>query len=301
MLSIIVCSVNSSKLLKLKENIAWTIGNNIEYEIIVENNLTNPRPIAKVYNEAASRAKYPYLLFIHEDAGFISQNWFRLIEPKLKEKNCGIIGFAGSKVMFNVPGGWFMDPKWIVVNLNQSGEYCCVNSGESQPWNEVVAIDGYAMFLRREIWKESPFDEESLTGFHCYDIDFSLCIAKKYKNYVCGIVLTYHESRGNFDKTWLKETIKLYKNKWKGMLPMMSSDVFINDSKIKNFNERAYFRVIKRIGESSFIPLSFLWGYLKYPMTFRFMEHCVKILFMQTKAIGRIKLPLPLKQKEKQE
>lgn len=290
MLSIVVCSINPSKLAEFKKNIAETIGVGIEYEILTAYNLVDPRPIAKVYNQIAARARYPYLLFIHEDAGFISKDWFREIEPKLKEKNCGVIGFAGSKVMFNVPGGWFMDPRWIVVNLNQSGEYCCVNSETERPWNEVVTVDGFAMFVRREVWEEMPFDEEALTGFHCYDIDFSLSVSKKYKNYVCGTVLTRHESKGNFDKKWLKETVRLYTHKWRAMLPMTSSDVFINDSKIKKFNERAYFRVIKRIGERNFIPLSFLAGYLKYPLSFRLLEHWVKIIFMQTKAIGKTAL-----------
>lgn len=289
MLSIIVCSVNSAKLAKLKQNIADTIGEGIDYEIIAENNLAYPsRPIANVYNWAAAKAKYPFLLFIHEDAGFLSNGWFRKIESKLTEKDCGVIGFAGSKVMLSVPGGWFMDPKWIVVNIDQSGEYCCVNSGPSQPWNEVVALDGLAMFVRREVWQEFPFDEKLLTGFHCYDMDFSLTVARKYRNYVCGSVMAFHESRGNFDKSWLRETVRMYKEKWQDFLPLMSSDVFINDNKIDSLNERAYFRVLKRIAEKHFIPICFLAGYLKYPLTFRLLEHWAKIFFMQAKAVGRI-------------
>lgn len=287
MLSIIVCYVNSSKLEVLKRNIASTIGAGVEYEIIAKNNLVDPEPIACVYNKCAAKAKYPYLLFIHEDAGFITENWFSVMEPQLRKKDCGVIGFAGSKVLFDVPGGWFMDPKWIVVNLSQSGELCCENSGPEIPWNEVVTLDGYAMFVRREVWEEIPFDEQYLTGFHCYDIDFSISVAQKYKNYVCGSVLTYHDSAGNFDKRWLKETIKLYKAKWNKMLPMMSSDVFITESKIKKSNERAYFRVIKRVAEKNVIPVSFLIGYMKYPPSPRLLEHWAKVVFLQAKAVIR--------------
>ena len=49
---------------------------------------------------------------------------------------------------------------------------------------EVVAVDGFGMFVRKEVWKANPFDEKMLTGFHCYDVDFSLQIAvsKRYRN-----------------------------------------------------------------------------------------------------------------------
>lgn len=33
------------------------------------------------------------------------------------------------------------------------------------------------MFVRKDVWAKYPFDEELLTGFHCYDLDFTLQIA----------------------------------------------------------------------------------------------------------------------------
>ncbi len=40
-------------------------------------------------------AKYPYLFFVHEDVKFHLQNWGGVIENKLREPDCGVIGFAG--------------------------------------------------------------------------------------------------------------------------------------------------------------------------------------------------------------
>ena len=69
---------------------------------------------------------------------------------------------------------------------------------------EVVAVDGFGMFVRKEVWKAYPFDEKMLTGFHCYDVDFSLQIAvsKRYRNYVCCSpeVQVEHLSEGNYNR-----------------------------------------------------------------------------------------------------
>ena len=79
MLSIIVCSVRPQMLAALKENIYATI----KYSI------------AKVYNLCASQAKYPHLLFIHEDVRFLEKNWYGKICGKLSEPGCGVIGSRG--------------------------------------------------------------------------------------------------------------------------------------------------------------------------------------------------------------
>ena len=69
MLSIIVCSVSPKKLEDFKANVEKTIGIK-EYEIIAIDNRADKNPIAVVYNKGARLAKYPNLLFIHEDVCF---------------------------------------------------------------------------------------------------------------------------------------------------------------------------------------------------------------------------------------
>ena len=62
------------------------------------------------------------------------------------------------------------------------------------------------------LWAKYPFDEELLTGFHCYDLDFTLQIAadRCYKNYVCcsSEVLIEHSSQGNLIKVGIKIRLK---------------------------------------------------------------------------------------------
>ncbi len=231
MLSIIICSLSAERLSRTKENIQKTIDS--EYEIIAINNKERCLPIAKAYNEGASKATYPYLLFVHEDVEFLTTGWGKMIETKLAEPDCGVIGFAGSKIKMKCYSGWDSGPKYSYGLLYQgfpNGEITLNNSNISllKPFQEVVTIDGLAMFARKDVWEQYPFDEKVLTGFHGYDIDFSLSIAAsgKYKNYICGTykLMVVHYSQGNFDTKWCEEIIRLHKQKWNNMLPLKATD-----------------------------------------------------------------------------
>ena len=111
MISIVICSISPERLRQVIQNIQGTIG--VEYEIIAIDNREKNWPIARVYNEGAYRAQYPYLFFVHEDVKFHSRNWGLVIEEKLKEPNCGVIGFAGTRVMLNCYSGRLQSHHWM--------------------------------------------------------------------------------------------------------------------------------------------------------------------------------------------
>ncbi len=101
------------------------------------------------------------------------------------------------------------------------------------------------MLVRREIWQEKPFDEVTFSGFHGYDIDFSLSVACRYTNYVCNTVLVEHFSQGSFSRSWL-HGMEVLHEKWNASLPMVA----------KPFTEKELSRY-DRLGEGYFIK--FLW------------------------------------------
>lgn len=191
MLSIIICSVSPERLEQVTRNIHDTIG--VDYEIIAIDNREKQWPIARAYNEGASRAHYPFLFFVHEDVKFHSVGWGKCIEKKLKEPDCGVIGFAGSKVKLKCYSGWGDVYKWDVIFYYQSvgteTQFRVASVTMEHPFKEVLVLDGFAMFVRKDVWAKYPFDEELLTGFHCYDLDFTLQIAadRCYKNYVISV------------------------------------------------------------------------------------------------------------------
>lgn len=256
MLSIIVCSISPDLLRKLELSILDTIG--IEYEIISVDNREKKWPIAKVYNYAANHAKYPYLFFVHEDVLFHSVDWGRFIVQKLAEPDCGIIGFAGSKLKLACYSGWHQFHESNVFYLYQGGGvngsvFAVVNAFLNHSFEEVVTLDGLGLFVRKEVWAQHPFDEELLTGFHCYDLDFSLQIANAhYKNYVScsNKLLIEHSSMGNFNsQEWIATTIRLH-DKWRSFLPMKVADIGFSLKQQLSFEECSSYHFLKKVLKS---------------------------------------------------
>ena len=286
MLSIVICSISPERLQQVALNIQDTIG--VEYEIIAIDNREKNWPIARVYNEGAYRAQYPYLFFVHEDVKFHSQNWGIVIEEKLKEPNCGVIGFAGTRVMLNCYSGWLQSHHWMCLLLYQGlgegmTELRAHHAYLEHPFEEVIALDGLGMFVRKEVWEEYPFDEVMLTGFHCYDVDFSLQIAasKKYKNYVCCStkVLIEHFSPGNLNHSWYKDTIRLHKSKWADKLPLKVSNFEISEKERRKYEERCFYHFVRGMltvncSEKKMVVKEFLF----YSFSWKHLGHCVSVV-----------------------
>lgn len=243
MLSIIVCSRSKEQLCSFEKNIADTVG--VEHEIVAYDNKEG-EPIAKVYNKCAREAKGEFLMFAHEDIEFLTTGWGKLLCEKMQESDCGVIGFAGSKMRLPVVGSWGQSAESSVCNLLQAdcGEKHREGCKENKDFEEVVTLDGMALCCKKNVWAACPFDEEALQGFHLYDIDFSLGVAAKHlKNYVCTSpnVKIAHFSSGNYTVDWLQQTIKMQKAKWDRLTPTATPDFlpYLEENK-ENQYEQAY-------------------------------------------------------------
>ncbi len=216
MFSIIICSISPEKAERVRQNVAETIG--CPHETIIVDNRRNGLPLAKVYNEGAARATFPLLAFLHEDVEFHTRGWGSLLAAKLQEADCGAIGFAGCRAMANTPSGWSQGPKFDAWHYRDHGRPARLNTeGDFTP---VVALDGFAICVRRPLALAHPFDEASLTGFHCYDVDFTIELARTHRNYVCASVDISHFSSGSYNRQWHKATVALHRRKWSKLLPM---------------------------------------------------------------------------------
>lgn len=283
MLSIIICSISPGRLQDVLQSIKETIGAGTDYEVIAIDNRERNWPIAKVYNYGAGQAKYPYLFFVHEDVKFHSQGWGEFVELKLAEPDCGVIGFAGSKVRVNAYSGWGQLHTWVRSCYYQRSGDCIglefVGVSWDCPFEEVVVLDGFAMFVRKVVWEQNVFDEEMLTGFHCYDLDFSLQIARNYKNYVCcsSLVLIEHFSNGCYDAKWISETIRMHEVKWQYFLPMMVSGLELPEKIIKKNNERvlnSFLFLALRTNTSDADRRKLLLKFLRMPFSWKHLSHC---------------------------
>jgi len=224
MISIIICSVNSSLLKDLKINIQNTIG--IEYEIIAIDNSQNNNSIAKVYNIGFDKAKYEFLLYLHEDIFFHSNDRGQCIVDIFSEsKDIGLIGVAGAKFKSRSPSLWtnVAINSWA-MHLKQRLPDGTVHFNSSDWCNEkkyidVKVIDGVFMSTRKSL--NIRFDEH-IPGFHFYDTYLSLKVSLYgFRSVVSNQFLIEHFSCGNQSIECIKAA-NYFHSKYNRFMPLGS-------------------------------------------------------------------------------
>lgn len=229
MISIIICSRTHDILNELRQNIAETIG--CDYELVVIDNSENRYSIFEAYNEGIRRANGEILCFMHNDVLFHSTGWGNAIINHFKEDDqIGLVGFAGTHFLPDTPMYWYSSP--FVSQRNLNNDQGCVEEHFHEDWFgerniiEVVAVDGFCFFARKNLFGGITFDEETYKGFHLYDMDICMQVIQLgYKVCVCRDVLAEHawsESK-QYSKQGAElftENLEYFTNKWHGSLPV---------------------------------------------------------------------------------
>ncbi len=249
MISFICCTINLTDAKNLEDNIKNTIGD-IPFEFIAFDNRETHYGLCKVYNICAERAKYDYLCFLHEDLKINTLDWGQGIINKLSEEDCGVIGFAGSVLKINTSSGWHVGKRWERSNYIQHFKrekrearkfYVNPNNGD---YSQVITLDGLAQFVRKDVWQEFRYDDVTFKGFHCYDLDFSIAVSQKYKNYVCNVITIEHFSEGHYSAEWVLESERLY-DKWSTIYPVAYCDDSITPHIIKKLTDTTERNMLK--------------------------------------------------------
>jgi glycosyltransferase involved in cell wall biosynthesis len=205
------------------ESVSQTIG--VEYEPIVFDNREKKYGICKAYNEAAKEAKGDYLCFVHEDVVIKTDSWGKEIVKFIELNNgCGAIGIAGGKYANKNFTGWNVSERLIKVhdgisdNFDENDLVYKYDNPNNEIFSRAVCLDGVFLFVKKEIWENNKFDEETFKGFHFYDADFTFSVSQKYQNYVYFGLDIYHFSEGNRERTFC-ENMYIFQKKWKNRLP----------------------------------------------------------------------------------
>lgn len=230
MISIIICSINKAALQKVKENITNTIG--VPFEIIAIENSIDSLGICTVYNKGATQAQYDIFCFMHEDIFFETIGWGHKVIAHLKPLSVGLIGLAGGCIKSWVPSSWssliYASEINYIQHFKNGGRqekiYRTNTLEDDAVIKKVVCIDGFWMCTRRDVFTKYTFDDKTFTGFHGYDIDFSLQVFTGYEVAVIFDILVHHYSEGSFDKAWIENAI-LVSDKWEKKLPMSVKEV----------------------------------------------------------------------------
>lgn len=238
MISIIICSRKQDIPSTLKQNIVATI--KCKYELIVIDNSQCQYNIFQAYNEGVRRSKGEILCFMHDDILFHTNDWGNIIERTFAENtHIGAIGIAGAHIVVDAPAPMWsfqqvstcklftFDPDYLTYahngGDNETGGYWFGNQlyAEGKGMVEVANIDGLWMCIRRPLFDAIRFDEETYSGFHCYDADISMQInAANYKIVVSNEILIEHASPGQLDADYFDAANRWYA-KWRGYLPIV--------------------------------------------------------------------------------
>lgn len=237
MLSILICSVNASLLKQVSANIAATVA--VTYELLVADNKITSEGICKVYNRLAAQAQYPYLCFIHEDVLLHSIGWGKTLIDLLADKSIGLVGISGTVYKSKYAGSWSCcQPSLYRTNSiqhfkNSATPIATNTSYENSVYEEVAVIDGVFMAIRKDMFQQFWFDENLLSEFHCYDIDYSMQVKQRYKVVVSYAILLEHFSEGKLSNDWLSSSLLVHK-KWQKKMPV-ATEVIGDDT--KNYND----------------------------------------------------------------
>lgn len=258
MISIIIASTNTSLLTQVEENIKATVS--VPFEIISFDNSEGKFGLCEVYNRGAKKAKFDVLCFMHEDIKVHTLGWGKIVvDIFATNKKLGLIGVAGSQYKSLAPSGWHCydidAPEVMYYNLIQNYKYIDKPSTKDYS-NEkdtklatVVCIDGVWMCCTRAAIAAYPFDEQLLTGFHGYDLDFSLGINQTHEAAVTFDVLIEHFSEGKFNRDWLKEILKIHA-KWSKYLPINLSS--LDEIKLRSGELKGFKNIFRRMCREGF-------------------------------------------------
>lgn len=221
MISIIVCSVNQTLFTQLKKNIQNTIG--VEHEVIAIDNLVKNYSLAHAYNEGAAQARYPFLCFLHEDILLHTNNWGQALINHLSDTSISLVGILGCLVKTHSPSGVYISIDELNrINQLQRRKDNGTDHYYKNPFNEiyseVATVDGMFLAVTKQNHNIYPFDEQTLTGFHAYDIDYSLGQAKNGKVVIVYDILIEHFSYGGNTRQWIDAQL-LVSKKWDKQLP----------------------------------------------------------------------------------
>lgn len=228
MISVIICSRGPDYRQETVASIAATIG--VPYELIVVDNSAGQYGICAAYNKGAAESKYNVLCFAHEDISFRTADWGGVVARILADQSVGALGVAGGKWLVKAPGTWWScGSRYLRINLSDQDRNTrhtqhTYTNPENKPLVDVAAVDGLWLCTRKEVWEKHPFDEQTFSDFHFYDVDFCASLHPRYRVCVTFEIDITHYSRGSYNDSWMMSADRFYQ-KHVSQLPLGLSAV----------------------------------------------------------------------------
>ena len=158
-----------------------------KFELIKLNNTKRQfKSAAEALNHGAKKAKGKYIMFVHQDVELDSDSWLENTENYLESmSNLGVAGVAG---MSEQGTNYAERIRGFISN-------CGTIWGKPfEKPEEVHTLDELLLIVPRSIFNKLKFDEKNFDNWHCYGVDYCLCIQQMgLKVYVIP-AFVYHRS-----------------------------------------------------------------------------------------------------------
>jgi hypothetical protein len=192
----IICVYNNRQ--KLNEYLIRSLNQQtVPFELLAFDNTGGGAiSAARILNETARKARFEYLMFVHQDVALDSNDWLANVQRDLGSLyRLGAAGVAGKNengLAASVSHGnppFFVGPE----NLHESVR--------------VQTLDGCLMIVPRKIFSRISFDEKTIEGWYLYVVDYCLDLTRLgYSIYVLPHQI-YHESTGPRDSSVYLKTL----------------------------------------------------------------------------------------------
>jgi GT2 family glycosyltransferase len=173
--------------------------------ILLDNTKGQFRSASHALNYGGSLAKGKYIMFVHQDVELEGDSWLEDAEKVLDSlRDLGIAGVVGmsEKGKTNRERGRGY--------INDGGEMWLWSNPVHQP-EDVQTLDECLLIVPKSVFEKLQFDERTFDGWHCYGIDYCLCVREiGLKAYVIPFFIYHRTSRSNV-KDLLKYQKRLYR------------------------------------------------------------------------------------------
>jgi hypothetical protein len=209
-ISIIICNIDTEKFKAVSEMYRGIMGS-ADFEII---GIHDAKSMAEGYNRAINKSTGDVLIFSHDDIEFITPDLPNRLLRHLQTYD--LVGLAGTS---RFCGNFWLaaGPPFVfgqVTHPAPTGGFNVNLFGAPAPIvGDLQALDGLFIAVNRRVFDKVRFDE-SLAGFHFYDLDFTASAHDAGFNLaVANDIHAIHSSMGSYGPEWKKESEK-FQAKW---------------------------------------------------------------------------------------
>lgn len=224
-LSIVICSVDPRKQAFIQQHYAELL-RDTPHEVIL---IPDARSLAEGYNRGIQRSRGDIVVFSHDDIEIVNSDFAARLCHRMD--SCDVAGIAGTDRLDR--------PAWHAMGWPHVHGLCAFQDNSGAPMTVTVydlpggsrrpiqALDGLFLAVNRRVLDSLRFDEETFTGFHLYDLDFTYgAFLKGFCLDVCDDLGIVHASAGNYAGREWPLYAAAFRQKYAGRLaqPEVSQD-----------------------------------------------------------------------------